>query len=83
MALLRWEAAIKVREAGALARDISFAEHDSSMPLPPGTGVTLVPGNHIYVPATASGTLTAMNPVSCILVGLDFSAIDSDSELGH
>ncbi len=53
------------------------------MPLPPGTGVTLVPGNHIYVPATASGTLTAMNPVSCILVGLDFSAIDSDSELGH
>ena len=71
------EAALNAVHEGALARDTSFAEFDASMAVPSGTGLTLVPGNHIYVPATASGTLSATSALSCLLVGLDFGAAAS------
>lgn len=72
------EATLTVLDGGALARDTAFAEFDSSMALAPGTDLTLVPGNHVYVPAAVPGTFSAESSVSCIIVGLDFAAIGSD-----
>ena len=72
------DATLNAIHDGALARDTSFAEYDSSMLVPSGTNLTLVPGNHVYVPATASGTLSATSPVTCLLVGLDFGAAWND-----
>jgi hypothetical protein len=71
------EAVLNVPDVGALARDTSFAESDSSMAVPPGTDLTLVPGNHVYIPATTSGTMSAATAVSCLALALNFSLVGS------
>jgi hypothetical protein len=62
---------------GALGRDVAFAETDPSVLLASGREVTLVAGNSAYIPATATGTVTAVGAVSCLLVALDVAAAAS------
>lgn len=63
-----------VHDSGLL-RGSSTDGTGSSLPLPSGENVPLVPDQQVYVPATATGTLTSATAADFLMVAVDFGVI--------
>lgn len=74
LALEGGSATFNAKHDGGILRDVAMADYEPSMALASEEDVALLPGHRIYVPATAQGSITAMEPVSFMMVGIDFVA---------
>lgn len=71
------EVTVNAVHDGMLARDVGFAPGDRTVWLASGQDVSLVPGNHVYIPGTGADTISATGEVSCLMVVLDLTAVAS------
>ncbi len=69
------EAAINAIHDSGLVRDVSQAEYEPSFPLASGEERILSLGQIVYLPATATGTITSTATLTCLMVALDFVSL--------
>lgn len=74
LALETGSATIHAKHDSGLLRNEAMAEYEPSIALASEEDVNLAAGQLVYIPATAQGSITALEPVTFMMVGIDFVA---------